>query len=128
MSMRKILTYLLAIMLCVACEAAYEPDQAPTDPKPVRPIKPRPIVPDGTILRPRVIGLVGIIARPDLYEHANRYRMVVTTTQGEVLYDGVCEISDSCLELPDVDYCGEMVFTLDNGSEIYSFSLPAVVK
>ena len=55
--MRKILIYLLAIVACVGCMT--EPDSGNLDPqpepKPVRPIKPRPIVPDGTIKRPRLV-------------------------------------------------------------------------
>ena len=56
--MRKILIYLLAIVACVGCMTE-EPDSGNLDPqpepKPVRPIKPRPIVPDGTIKRPRIV-------------------------------------------------------------------------
>ena len=55
--MRKILIYILAIVACVGCMT--EPDSGNPDPqpepKPVRPIKPRPIVPDGTIKRPRLV-------------------------------------------------------------------------
>ena len=67
--MRKILIYLLAIMAFVGCESGNVGDEDVTppfggggedggdaeDPKPVRPIKPRPIVPDGTIKRPRLV-------------------------------------------------------------------------
>ena len=69
--MRKILIYLLAIMAFVGCESGNvgvedvtppfggggedEGDGDAEDPKPVRPIKPRPIVPDGTIKRPRLV-------------------------------------------------------------------------
>lgn len=68
--MRKILIYLLAIMAFVGCESGNvgvedvtppfegggeDGDGEAEDPKPVRPIKPRPIVPDGTIKRPRLV-------------------------------------------------------------------------
>ena len=62
--MRKILIYILAIVACVGCmtDLGVEDVTPPVDgggdaedPKPVRPIKPRPIVPDGTIKRPRLV-------------------------------------------------------------------------
>ena len=67
--MRKILICLLAIMAFVGCESGNVGDEDVTppfngggdgggdaeDPMPVRPIKPRPIVPDGTIKRPRLV-------------------------------------------------------------------------
>ena len=62
--MRKILIYILAIVACVGCmtDPGVEDVTPPfggggdaEDPKPVRPIKPRPIVPDGTIKRPRLV-------------------------------------------------------------------------
>ena len=68
--MRKILIYLLAIMAFVGCESGNvgvedvtppfegggeDGDGDAEDPMPVRPIKPRPIVPDGTIKRPRLV-------------------------------------------------------------------------
>ena len=67
--MRKILIYLLAIKAFVGCESGNvgvddvtppfegggEDGGDAEDPMPVRPIKPRPIVPDGTIKRPRLV-------------------------------------------------------------------------
>lgn len=66
--MKRILCYLIAIVAFVGCEMGpmSEPSEPSPDPKPVQPIKPRPIVPDGKIERPRVIDAPTIVIRVDL--------------------------------------------------------------
>lgn len=108
--MRRIFIYLFAIIAFVSCttmEPSFGPD-AP-DPKPVRPIKPRPIVPDGTILRPR-IGIRDLIALPDSFDWSHTHRVQLSNRRGEVLYVGeCCSINDTI----DV--------VLDNYEELYIY-------
>lgn len=108
--MRRIFIYLFTIISFVSC-TTMDPSFNPDDPgpKPVRPIKPRPIVPDGTILRPR-IGIRDLIALPDSFDWSHTHRVQLSTKRGEVLYVGeCCSINDTI----DV--------VLDNSEELYIF-------
>lgn len=88
-------------------EPSFNPDN--TEPKPVRPIKPRPIVPDGTILRPR-IRIRDFITLHDCFDWSHTHRVQLSNRRGEVLYVGeCCSINDTI----DV--------VLDNSEELYIF-------
>ncbi|MBO5902252.1 MAG: hypothetical protein J6Q36_07545 [Alistipes sp.] len=102
--MRRILTYLLAIIACVGC-STFEPmdpdnsDPQP-EPKPVRPIKPRPIVPDGTISRPRIVEVdFNLIERLPSIDGASPYCVMLCTEQGDVVAEVVLASSDEVLSI-----------------------------
>ena len=108
--MRRIFIYLFATLTFVGCttmDPSFDPEGP--GPKPVRPIKPRPIVPDGTILRPR-LGIWDLIALPDSFDWSHTHRVQLSTKRGEVLYDGEC-----CSVNDTIDV------VLDNSEELYIF-------
>lgn len=104
MSMRRILTYLLAIIACVGC-STFEPmdpgnSEPQPEPKPVRPIKPRPIVPDGTISRPRIVEIdFNLIERLPSIDGASPYCVKLCTEQGDVVAEVVLASPDEVLSV-----------------------------
>ena len=104
--MRKIVIYLLAIIACVGCstfEAAdpgnSEPQPEP-QPEPVRPIKPRPIVPDGTIKRPRIVEIdFNLIERLPSIDGVSPYCVMLCTEQGDVVAEVVLASLDEVLSV-----------------------------
>lgn len=104
MSMRRILTYLLAIIACVGC-STFEPmdpgnSEPQPEPKPVRPIKPRPIVPDGTIKRPRIVEVdFNLIERLPNVGGVSPYCVKLCTEQGDVVAEVVLASPDEVLSI-----------------------------
>lgn len=102
--MRRILTYLLAIIACVGC-STFEPSDSGNsepqpEPKPVRPIKPRPIVPDGTISRPRIVEVdFNLIERLPSIDGASPYFVKLCTEQGDVVSEVVLASPDEVLSI-----------------------------
>lgn len=102
--MRRILTYLLAIIACVGC-STFEPSdpgnsEPQPEPKPVRPIKPRPIVPDGTISRPRIVEVdFNLIERLPSIDGASPYCVKLCTEQGDVVAEVVLASPDEVLSV-----------------------------
>ena len=102
--MRRILTYLLAIIACVGC-STFEPSDSGNsepqpEPKPVRPIKPRPIVPDGTISRPRIVEVdFNLIERLPSIDGASPYCVKLCTEQGDVVAEVVLALPDEVLSV-----------------------------
>ncbi|MBO7262300.1 MAG: hypothetical protein J6U95_05145 [Alistipes sp.] len=102
--MRRILTYLLAIIACVGC-SMFEPmdlgnSEPQPEPKPVRPIKPRPIVPDGTIKRPRIVEVdFNLIERLPSIDGASPYCVKLCTEQGDVVAEVVLASPDEVLSV-----------------------------
>lgn len=102
--MRRILTYLLAIIACVGC-STFEPSDSSNsepqpEPKPVRPIKPRPIVPDGTIKRPRIVEVdFNLIERLPSIDGASPYCVKLCTEQGDVVAEVVLALPDEVLSI-----------------------------
>ena len=121
--MRRLLLYIFAIFALVACEAGFpSEDVAPSGPKPVRPIKPRPIVPDGTILRPR-LGIWDLIALPRPLDCSYSCRMQLRTQCGKVLYDEETMVCDGFVELPNVDCDEELMLIIEKESATYCFTI-----
>ena len=126
--MRRLLLYIFTIFALVACEVGFpSEDVSPSNPKPVRPIKPRPIVPDGTILRPR-IGIRDIITLPKSLDGSYPCRMQLCTQLGEVLYDGEAMVCDGFVELPNVDCDDELILIIENESTTYGFTIAEMVE
>ena len=75
-------------VLVVGCEAneLWNPG---INPKPVRPIKRRPITPDGTILRPRIINPNFEIDIPRHDIKAGAAAVQIYASTGELLFDNV---------------------------------------
>lgn len=90
---------LLALVMFVGCEAMEPPsnDLGP-QPKPVQPIKPRPIVPDGQIQRPRAIDGPTTVIRVDFSKlgyrsAASSYNVVVRSESTAEEYSAVIDAS-----------------------------------
>ena len=128
--MKRLLIYLFAIISFVGCEAAFEPDANPQpEPKPVRPIKPRPIVPDGTILRPRIDGiLTGITILLPTYNHPDIYNVHVQCEQSGEEYYALCDATEGYIVVPRIGYNERLTLMLDNGEEMFTFTLPETVE
>ena len=75
-------------VLVVGCEAADMEDPS-INPKPVRPIKRRPITPDGTILRPRIVNPNFEIDIPRHDIKAGAAAVQIYASTGELLFDNV---------------------------------------
>ena len=121
--MRRLLIYLFAIISFVGCKAVFEPDVNPQpEPKPVRPIKPRPIVPDGTIKRPRIVevsnDIVVYIPGDDRLMSFSVH--VVAEHSGEEYCD-LCNVADGYIVIPRIGSNEQLTITLDNGEESYTF-------
>ncbi len=130
--MKKIALYLVAILLFVGCESSdlttdnYSPDNP--EQKPVRPIKPRPIVPEDQIQRPRVIDMPTMVIVIDVDElrglfstpgpFAVRARSEISGKEYATTWEG----GDANLEIAVDDIHDVYVVTLDNGVEEYSFA------
>lgn len=127
--MRRLLLYIFTIFALVACEASIPSEDVsiPSDPKPVRPIKPRPIVPDGTILRPR-IRIRGLITLPKPLDGSYPCRMQLCTQRGEVLYDEEVMVCDGFVELPNVDCGAELILIIEKESATYCFTIAEMVE
>lgn len=76
-------------VLVVGCEAAADMGDPSINPKPVRPIKRRPITPDGTILRPRIISPNFEIDIPRHDVKAGAAAVQIYASTGELLFDNV---------------------------------------
>ena len=121
--MRRIFIYLFATLTFVGCttmEPSFDPEGP--GPKPVRPIKPRPIVPDGTILRPR-LGIWDLIALPKPLDCSYSCRMQLRTQCGKVLYDEETMVCDGFVELPNVDCNEELMLIIEKESTTYCFTI-----
>ena len=126
--MRRLLLYIFAIFALVACEVGFpNEDVSPSNPKPVRPIKPRPIVPDGTILRPR-IGIRDLITLPKPLDGSYSCRMQLCTQRGEVLYDEEVMVCDGLVELPNVDCDDELIKKKKKESATCCFTIAEMVE
>ena len=126
--MRRLLLYIFTIFALVACEVGFpSEDVSPSEPKPVRPIKPRPIVPDGTILRPR-LGIWDLIALPKPLDGSYPCRMQLCTQRGEVLYDDEVMVCDGFVELPNVDCDDELILIIENESTTCCFTIAEMVE
>ena len=126
--MRRLLLYIFTIFALVSCEVGFpNEDVSPSDPKPVRPIKPRPIVPDGTILRPR-IGIRDIITLPKPLDGSYPCRMQLCTQRGEVLYDDEVMVCDGFVELPNVRCGAELILIIEKESATYCFTIAEMVE
>lgn len=126
--MRRLLLYIFTIFALVACEVGFpSEDVSHPDPKPVRPIKPRPIVPDGTILRPR-LGIRDIITLPKPLDGSYPCRMQLCTQRGEVLYDDEVMVCDGFVELPNVDCDDELILIIENESTTCCFTIAEMVE
>ena len=126
--MRRIFIYLFATLAFVGCttmEPSFDPEGPGT--KPVRPIKPRPIVPDGTILRPR-IGIRDLITLPKSLDGSYPCRMQLCTQRGEVLYDEEVMVCDGFVELPKVDCDDELILIIENESTTCCFTIAEMVE
>ena len=127
--MKRLLIYLFAIISFVGCDV-FEPSHPDNgEPKPVRPIKPRPIVPDGTISRPRIVDISSNII---LYIPHNDRLMpysvhVVSEQSGEEYYD-LCDATEGYIVVPRIGYNERLTLTLDNGEEMFIFTLPETVE
>ena len=75
-------------VLVVGCEAA-DMEVPGVNPEPVRPIKRRPITPDGTILRPRIISPDFEIDIPRHDIKAGAAAVQIYASTGELLFDNV---------------------------------------
>ena len=128
--MKRLLIYLFAIISFVGCEAPLEPNVDPQpEPKPVRPIKPRPIVPDGTILRPRIDGiLTGITILLPTYNHPDIYNVHVQCEQSGEEYYGICEVKEGYIVVPRIGYNERLTITLDDGEEKFTFTVDEIVE
>ena len=126
--MRRLLLYIFTIFELVACEVGFpSEDVSPSNPKPVRPIKPRPIVPDGTILRPR-LGIRDLIALPKSLDGSYPCRMQLCTQSGEVLYDEEVMVCDGFVELPNVDCDDELILIIEKESATCCFTIAEMVE
>lgn len=126
--MRRLLLYIFTIFALVACEVGFpSEDVSPSGPKPVRPIKPRPIVPDGTILRPR-LGIRDIIILPKPLDGSYPCRMQLCTQRGEVLYDDEVMVCDGSVELPNIDCDDELILIIENESTTCCFTIAEMVE
>lgn len=76
-------------VLVVGCEAAADMGEPGINPEPVRPIKRRPITPDGTILRPRIISPNFEIDIPRHDIKAGAAAVQIYASTGELLFDNV---------------------------------------
>ena len=121
--MKRLLIYLFAIILSVGCEAVLEPDANPQpEPKPVRPIKPRPIVPDGTISRPRIVEVSNdIIVYIPGGDRLVPFSVHVVAEQSGEEYCDLCNVDDGYIVIPRIGYNERLRLTLDNGEESYTF-------
>ncbi len=94
----------MAIIACVGC-STFEPEDSGNsepqpEPKPVRPIKPRPIVPDGTIKRPRIVEVdFNLIERLPSIDGASPYCVKLCTEQGDVVAEVVLASPDEVLSV-----------------------------
>ena len=114
--MKRLLIYLFAIISFVGCEV-FEPSHPDNgEPKPVRPIKPRPIVPDGTISRPRIVDISSnIIVYIPHNDRLVPYSVhVVSEQSGEEYYD-LCDATEGYIAVPRIGYNERLTLTLDNG-------------
>ena len=99
--MKRLLIYLFAIISFVGCSVEHHPIEDPVlKPKPVRPIKPRPIVPDGTIKRPRIVEIdFSTIERLPNVGGASPYCVKLCTEQGDVVAEVVLASPDEELSI-----------------------------
>ena len=121
--MKRLLIYLFAIISFVGCEAVLEPDFNPQpEPKPVRPIKPRPIVPDGTISRPRIVEVSNdIIVYIPGGDRLVPFSVHVVAEQSGEEYCDLCNVDDGYIVVPRIGSNERLRLTLDNGEESYTF-------
>ena len=121
--MKRLLIYLFAIISFVGCEAVLEPDVNPQPgPKPVRPIKPRPIVPDGTVLRPRIVEVSNdIIVYIPGDNRLTRFSVHVVAEQSGEEYCDLCDATEGYIVVHRIGYNERLRLTLDNGEESYTF-------
>ncbi len=86
----------LIAVVAVGCSSEItspEPDRP--QPKPVQPIKPRPIVPDGQIQRPRAIDGLNTDIRIDFFKFAGAPASVqIYAMSGELLFDDVVRFGE----------------------------------
>ncbi|MBO5830546.1 MAG: hypothetical protein J6R01_02960 [Alistipes sp.] len=86
----------LIAVVAVSCSSEItcpEPDRP--QPKPVQPIKPRPIVPDGQIQRPRAIDGLNTDIRIDFFKFAGAPVSVqIYAISGELLFDDVVRFGE----------------------------------
>ena len=102
--MKRLLIYLFALISFVGCSVEHHPIEDPgvgiPGPKPVRPIKPRPIVPDGTIKRPRIVEIdFSTIERLPNVGGASPYCVKLCTEQGDVVAEVVLASPDEELSI-----------------------------
>ena len=102
--MKRLLIYLFALISFVGCSVEHHPIEDPgvgnPGPKPVRPIKPRPIVPDGTIKRPRNVEIdYSTIERLPNVGGASPYCVKLCTEQGDVVAEVVLASPDEELSI-----------------------------
>ena len=85
----------------MGCSVEHHPIEDPVlKPKPVRPIKPRPIVPDGTIKRPRIVEIdFSTIERLPNVGGASPYCVKLCTEQGDVVAEVVLASPDEELSI-----------------------------
>ena len=121
--MKRLLIYLFAIISFVGCEAVFEPDVNPQpEPKPVRPIKPRPIVPDGTIKRPRIVEVSNdIVVYIPGGDRLMPFSVHVVAEQSGEEYCDLCNVADGYIVVPRIGSNEQLTITLDNGEESYTF-------
>lgn len=130
--MNKIVLSLVAILLFVGCESSdlTTDNSGPNnpDPKPVRPIKPRPIVPEDQIQRPRIIDMPTMVIVIDidelrgLFSTPGPFAVRARSETGGREYATTWEGGDANLEIVVDDIHDVYVVTLDNGVEEYSFA------
>lgn len=131
--MRRILTYLLAIIACVGCSTFEPSDTGNSDPqpepKPVRPIKPRPIVPDGTIKRPRIVEVSNdIVVYIPGGDRLMPFSVHVVAEQSGEEYCDLCNVANGYIVIPRIGSNEHLTLTLDNGEESYTFVVDETEK
>ena len=131
--MKRLLIYLFAIISFLGCEV-FEPSFDPIDPgngetKPVRPIKPRPIVPDGTISRPRIVDISSdIIVYIPHNDRLMPYSVHLVSEQSGEEYYTLCDATEGYIVVPRIGYNECLTLTLDNGEEMFTFTLSETVE
>ena len=127
--MKRLLIYLFAIISFLGCEVfePFDPDNG--GPKPVRPIKPRPIVPDGTISRPRIVDISSdIIVYIPHNDRLVPYSVHLVSEQSGEEYYALCDATEGYIVVPRIGYNERLTLMLDNGEEMFTFTLPETVE
>ena len=120
--MKRLLIYLFAIISFVGCEVFEPSDSGNGEPKPVRPIKPRPIVPDGTISRPRIVDISSdIIVYIPHNDRLVPYSVHLVSEQSGEEYYALCDATEGYIVIPRIGSNERLRLTLDNGEESYTF-------